>query len=54
MKNYLFDENMKMADLILIKPSLILLLPRFNIPLGFGDKSVKELCRSHGISTDFF
>ena len=54
MKNYLFDENMKMANLILIKPSLILLLPRFNIPLGFGDKSVKELCQNHGISVGFF
>ncbi len=54
MKNYLFDENMKMADLILIKPSLILLLPRFNIPMGFGDKSVKELCQNHGIAVDFF
>lgn len=54
MKNYLFTENMKMANIILIKPSLILLLPRFNIPLGFGDKSVKELCQSHNMSAEFF
>lgn len=54
MRNYLFSENMKMADLILIKPSIILLLPRFNIPLGFGDKSVKDLCMAHGISSGLF
>lgn len=54
MRNLLFNENMKMANLILAKPNLILLLPRFNIPLGFGDKSVGELCRSHGISAEFF
>lgn len=54
MKNLLFDENMKMANLILVNPGLILLLPRFNIPLGFGDKSVKEVCSGHGVSTDFF
>ena len=54
MRNYLFNENMKMANLILVKPILILLLPRFGVPLGFGDKSVKELCDEHGIAVDFF
>ena len=50
----MFNENMKMADLIIIKPGLILLLPRFNIPLGIGDKSVKALCEEHGVSAEFF
>ncbi len=54
MRNYLFNENMKMANLILVKPTLILLLPRFGVPLGFGDRSVKEICEEHGISADFF
>ena len=50
----MFNENMKMADLILIKPGLILLLPRFNIPLGIGDKKVKTLCEEHGVAVEFF
>ncbi len=51
--NY-FSENMKLADLITANHSLVLLLPRFNISLGFGEKSVKEICDANGISTSFF
>lgn len=50
----MFNGKMKMADLILFKPGLILLLPRFNMPLGIGDKSVNTLCKEHGVSPEFF
>lgn len=33
---------------------LILMMPRFGIPLGFGDKSVEEVCDTYHIPTDFF
>jgi regulator of cell morphogenesis and NO signaling len=35
-------------------PQLLPLFPRFNLKLGFGDKSVKEVCEDHGVNTDFF
>jgi regulator of cell morphogenesis and NO signaling len=33
---------------------LLPLLPRFNLKPGFGELSVDEVCRSHGVNTDFF
>jgi regulator of cell morphogenesis and NO signaling len=45
---------MKMADMIASNYDLILMLPRFGIPLGFGEKSVKEVCREHGVDENFF
>jgi len=45
---------MKMADLIATNYDLILMLPRFGIPLGFGDKSVKEVCREYSVDLNFF
>lgn len=45
---------MKLADLISANHDLILMLPRFGIPLGFGDKSVAEVCARHEVATDFF
>ncbi len=45
---------MKMADMVATNYDLILMLPRFGIPLGFGDKSVKEVCREHSVDENFF
>lgn len=45
---------MKMGDLIAENYDLILMLPRFGIPLGFGDKSVKEVCREAKVDEEFF
>ena len=49
----LFSPKMKLADLIGINHNLILLLPRFGIPLGFGEKSVHEVCEKYGVNDDF-
>ncbi|MBP5535761.1 MAG: hemerythrin domain-containing protein [Bacteroidales bacterium] len=49
----LFTPRMKMADLIGANHSLILMLPRLNIPLGFGDSSVREVCSKCGVPEDF-
>ena len=45
---------MKMADMVAANYDLILMLPRFGIPLGFGDRSVKEVCREAGVDETFF
>lgn len=50
----LFNGRMKMADMIASNYDLILMLPRFGIPLGFGEKSVKEVCRDNGVDDHFF
>lgn len=45
---------MKMADLIAANRDLILMLPRFGLTLGFGEKSIKEVCAQKGVDADFF
>ena len=54
MRNKLFSERMKMAELVAANNNIILLLPRFGIRLGFGDCTVREVCAEYGIATDFF
>ena len=54
MKRTIFTGRMKMADMIASNYDLILMLPRFGIPLGFGDKSVKEVCREREVDENFF
>ena len=54
MKNKLFTEDMKLADLIIANPHLLPTLPRFGIKLGFGDRRVGEVCQKNGIPADFF
>lgn len=50
----LFSGNMKLADLLHANYRLLFILPRFKICLGFGDKSVKEVCAQHGIDVSLF
>ncbi|MDD4848615.1 MAG: hemerythrin domain-containing protein [Bacteroidales bacterium] len=54
MNNTLFTAKMKFADVLLINNNLILMLSRFGIALGFGDKNVDEVCRQYHVSTKFF
>ena len=54
MKHLLFSEKQKLADLIHINFKLLLVLPRFDIKLGFGDKNVAEVCEQYGASTELF
>ncbi len=49
--NYsLFSENAKMADVILANSRLLYVLPYFGIGLGFGEKTVKQVCNDKNIS----
>ena len=54
MKHVLFSERMKLADLVHSDYKLLFVLPRFGIRLGFGEKSVREVCAEKGIPTPFF
>ncbi len=50
----LFTNTMKLADVLTMNHSLVLMLQRFNIELGFGEKTVKEVCKQYQISDAFF
>ena len=54
MDKKLFSGKMKLADLISANHNLIFMLPRLDIPLGFGDKSVMEVCVKYNVPVDFF
>ena len=43
-----------MADVILNNHHLLSVISRFDINLGFGDKTVEEVCQKHGVNVDFF
>ena len=53
MKNKYFVGRTKMADVVAANHTLILAMPRFGIPLGFGDRSVQEICEQYGLPVDF-
>ena len=48
------SPKMKMADAINQYHSLLTVLPRLNIPLGFGEKSIEQLCSEHHVSLPLF
>ena len=49
-----FRSNTKMADVIHCNYLLLPILNRFDIQLGFGDKTIGEICKEKRINTDFF
>ena len=44
----------KMRDLVKDNSALILVMGRFGISLGFGDKSVRDVCRTHNVNENTF
>ncbi len=48
------DSGIKMSELITAHPSLATMLSRFGLSLGFGDKSVKDVCSQRGVNPQFF
>jgi regulator of cell morphogenesis and NO signaling len=49
--NYtLFSGNTKMVDLLLTNSRLLYVFPYFDIELGFGEATVKQMCREKNIS----
>lgn len=50
----LFTAKDSVVDLIDYDYNVLTVLSRFSLPLGFGDKSIGELCGESGINTDAF
>ncbi len=48
------SENTKMASVVHNNHDNLMVINRFGIPLGFGDKSVKEVCNEQGVSLPLF
>ena len=54
MKSRLFSSESRLSDLITAHPSLLTLLTRLGISLGFGDRSIADVCEESGVDTGFF
>jgi regulator of cell morphogenesis and NO signaling len=54
MNDDLFDWKSKLTDMTTVNPNIVLMLPRFGLSLGFGDRSVNDVCGRQGVDTDFF
>ena len=50
----LFTKKMKLADLVINNHKLVLILQRFNIALGFGEKTIDDVCQQNNVPVDFF
>lgn len=49
-----YTPNSKMADLLSDHYSILLLIFRFDIPLGMGEKTIKEVCEEYDVDLDTF
>lgn len=54
LKSRLFASDSRLSDLITAHPSLLSLLARLGIPLGFGDRSIADVCEASGVDMGFF
>ena len=52
MNTTIYNSRMKMADLVASDMSLLSILQRLEIRLGFGEATVAEVCAQHGISAE--
>ncbi len=50
----LIHENMKLADVIHHDHTLVPIINRFGIHLGFGNDTIAEICQKHHLNVDFF
>jgi regulator of cell morphogenesis and NO signaling len=48
------QATMKMAEVIHMDYHLLMIISRFGIQLGFGDKSIKMVCQDYQIDVNFF
>lgn len=49
-----YTENHRLGDVIAEHFQLLLLLSRFDIPLGFGDKTIKTVCKERSVDCKTF
>ncbi len=50
----IITKDNKMSDVVLHDYTLITILNRFGIKLGFKEKTVNDICLENGINSDFF
>ncbi|MGD2033899.1 MAG: hemerythrin domain-containing protein [Bacteroidales bacterium] len=50
----LLNKNTKMAEVIHVNYLVLPILERFDIQLGFGDKTIREVCSDRNVNVDFF
>jgi regulator of cell morphogenesis and NO signaling len=43
-----------MSDIICDNYSLLQVMSRFELPLGFGDRTVEEVCKAHQVDCQTF
>ena len=53
-KNGKYRETDKMSDLICENYPMVLVMSRFGIALGFGEKNIGEVCRQNGVDACTF
>ena len=53
-KKHLYSPTDKMSDIICDNYSLLQVMSRFGLPLGFGDYSVEEVCKSSQVDCNTF
>ena len=53
-KNMKYLATDKMSDLICENYNLLLVMSRFGLALGFGDKTVEQVCEQQGVHTGTF
>lgn len=53
-KSRLFARESRLSDLVTAHPALLSMLTRLGISLGFGDRSIADVCEASGVDTDFF
>lgn len=53
-KTSLYTPNDKMSDLICDNYALLQVMSRFELPLGFGDHSVEEVCKANQVDCPTF
>ena len=49
-----YTSTDRMRDLVRDQSTIILILGRFGLPLGFGDKTIAEVCATHQVDQDTF
>ncbi len=54
MSEFIYSATDNLSALVTAQPELLLTLSHLGIPLGFGDKTIVQVCREHGVATEFF
>ena len=49
-----YKETDLMSDVICDEPALLKMMARFGLPLGVGDKTVRQVCEENGVDADTF